>query len=197
MPQARIVCGWKASIEVDALVIRGAAEIVGAVEDDVARLGPEARALEQQPERHAGPFPDRAPPLDAIVAGDLGPRGQPPDPVQGQRQRPVHQAIDNESPIGEARGDMRLIGGRARHGVAVGAEEGRHVRRRKFPRQRRPVDHQPLHAYGEILGGRLNGLKRRRAADPVAARQQQPARARAKRGDHPATRDHDFSSGRR
>src|SRR3954468_12913254 len=70
--------------QVDALIIRNAAEIVGAVEDDVARLAPEPGAVKHQPQRQSGPLADRAPALDAIVAGDLGARGEPPDPVQGQ-----------------------------------------------------------------------------------------------------------------
>src|SRR4051812_37007526 len=66
--------------EIDALIIRIAAEIVGAVEDYVAHLLPQPGAMQQQPQRHARPFADRAPALDAIVAGDLGARREPPDP---------------------------------------------------------------------------------------------------------------------
>ena len=58
-------------VEIDALVVGGALKIVGAMEDDVARLVGELRLVEHGGQRRAGPFADGAPALDAIVPGDL------------------------------------------------------------------------------------------------------------------------------
>src|SRR5688572_31489353 len=57
--------------QVDALVIGRAPEIVGAMKDDEARLGPQLRPLEQRAKRHAGPLADRTPALNAVVPRDL------------------------------------------------------------------------------------------------------------------------------
>src|SRR4051812_45347818 len=58
--------------QTDALIISRPAEIVIAMEDDVARGARQAGKLQDRAEHRTGPLPDRAPPLDAIVAGDLG-----------------------------------------------------------------------------------------------------------------------------
>ncbi len=71
--------------QVDALIIGPAAEAIHAVEDDVARLVAQPRLVEQQRQRHAGPFADRRPALDAVVAGDLGAARHAPDLVERER----------------------------------------------------------------------------------------------------------------
>src|SRR5258708_2847821 len=68
--------------QVDALIVADALGIdtelaaiiqgTGAMEHDKAGLGPDTYARQHPGERHAGPFADAAPALDAIMAGDLG-----------------------------------------------------------------------------------------------------------------------------
>src|ERR1700712_4524084 len=59
--------------QVDRFVIGRGAEAVGAVEHRVARLRQQSGQRQDRAELRALPLADRAPPLDAIVAGDLGP----------------------------------------------------------------------------------------------------------------------------
>ena len=62
--------------EVDALVIGPAAQRVGAAEDDELRFRLEPGHVEQVLQLRPGPLADRAPALDAIVPGNLGPLRQ-------------------------------------------------------------------------------------------------------------------------
>src|ERR1700732_1948792 len=70
--------------QVDALIVADALGIdaelavvqgVRAMEYDKAGLGPDAGARQDLRKRHAGPFADAAPALDAIMPSDLGARG--------------------------------------------------------------------------------------------------------------------------
>ena len=143
--------------EVDALIIRPAAEPVGAVEDDVAGLIAQARGIEQQRQRHPGPFADRRPALDAIVAGDLRAPRHRPDLAERQRQRAADEAVHRQPPIGEAAGGEALIIRRVRSGRAVGAEDGGHLGGRIFAGHRRAVGDQPLRPHGAPAARRHRG----------------------------------------
>ena len=83
--------------QVDRFIIGPAIERVGAMEDQEARAVLHARHIEDRGQLRSVPFPDRAPPLDAIVAGDLHPLRQRPDigerEVERSRHQPVHSFI--------------------------------------------------------------------------------------------------------
>ena len=62
--------------QVHAFVIRLVAEAIRTVEDDILRPRAEARVVEDARQLNAVPFADRAPALDAVMPGDLGPVGR-------------------------------------------------------------------------------------------------------------------------
>src|SRR5438067_6710251 len=113
--------------QVDALVIGFVAEAVGAVEYDVLRAGAEGGMFEEPPQLDAVPLADRAPALNAVVAGDLGTVRQRSQRPQRDRQRPRDKPVDLEPPVGELLGGMLGIFRRAGHARAVGAEDRRQV----------------------------------------------------------------------
>jgi hypothetical protein len=65
-----------ALIVADALGIGAIVQGVRAMEHDKAGLRPDACARQDLRERHASPFADAAPALDAIMSRDLGARRQ-------------------------------------------------------------------------------------------------------------------------
>src|SRR5258707_11731829 len=64
-PPAEVGLGMIGVDHIDRLVIGLVAEIIRAVKHDIAGRATYPGAVEQQLERHARPFADRAPPLDA------------------------------------------------------------------------------------------------------------------------------------
>src|ERR1700731_4515318 len=73
-----------------AAVIQG----IGAVEDDIVRLRLDAGARQDFGERHAPPFADAAPALDAVMARDLRARGKRAQIVERERKLPIDKAVD-------------------------------------------------------------------------------------------------------
>ena len=118
-------------------IVEGLLERVGAEEGDVARLGLQARRLEDLRQLHALPLADAAPALDAIVAGDLRARGQRAQVGERKLHRPLDQAADFELPVLEAAVAQRDIGRIVGIDRAVRLEPGRDRAWRKFPRHRR------------------------------------------------------------
>jgi hypothetical protein len=172
--------------QIDALVIGRAAEVVGAVQDDVARVRRQPRPLEHGSKRHAGPFADGTPALDAVVAGDLGARGHRAQLRERERLRRPDQAVDDEAIVGEVLRGLTGPLAAPRPRVAVGAEVGRHVGLGVFARQRRAAE-QPLDAVAQPLARGQDLLPGRALAQHIAAREQ--ARGATEREQAPAGQD--------
>ena len=110
---------------------------VEAVEHDVARLGPQPGPAQHRRQPRPLPLADRRPALDAVVLGDLGPRGAGAQVRQAERQGPFHQPVDDQ-PVGRegrAQGERqdtqqhRFVGPELRHrGQYMPKMELRHYR---------------------------------------------------------------------
>ena len=92
--------------QIDAFVILSGAvkrlfQNVGAMEDHEPGGGKKRGPREHDSQRNALPFADRAPPFDAVMAGDLGPLRQVPQIRERQFQRLGDQPIDAQAPSGE------------------------------------------------------------------------------------------------
>ncbi len=183
--------------EVDALVVGGAGEIVGTVEDQVARLRLKSGLGQEVAERHAGPFADGAPALDAVVAGDLGAGRHRAKLGEREGLGRLDEAVERELPVGEAGLGVALVVGRVRLGVAVGAELRRHLGGVELASHRLGAD-QPVDVVGEPFARAEHDVAEARAvAEPVTAGQKQRRRGEAGRGEELAAGDHGFSFGRR
>ena len=126
-------------------------------------------------ERHAGPLADRAPALDAVVAGDLGAPRQAHDLRRATGQRPLHQPVDRAAASRRsARRRAGDIPSPCGIGVAVGPEHRRQVGCGEFARQARPVGDQPLRLHRQPLGRAQRRAEGRAVVEPVAAGEQQP-----------------------
>lgn len=113
--------------EINALIVGHPGEVIGAVQDHVARRRLHLDLVQHRAKRNPGPLPDRAPPFNAVVAGDLG-AGRPGAQIgQGIGPWRLDQPIDRQPPIGEPLRGMALILGRARQGIAVGPEVRRYL----------------------------------------------------------------------
>src|SRR5205085_3522665 len=98
--------------QVDALIIRPLAIAIQAMEDDVARLVPEAGAVEDQGKRRPGPFADRRPALDAVVAGELGAARLALELGEREQERAADEPVHLESPVREPAGGEAIVIGR-------------------------------------------------------------------------------------
>src|SRR5712675_693769 len=81
--------------------VRGPFINVGAVEDNEPGGGEKRGALKHNPEWHALPFADGAPPFDAVMARDLGSLRQVPQIRERQFQGTGDQPVDAQTPIGK------------------------------------------------------------------------------------------------
>ena len=129
---------------VHALVIGAAIERVSTAEDDEVRLLAHPCHVEQRRKLRAGPFGNRAPPFDAIVAGDLRALRECFQFVEAEAQRSVDQPADREPPIGKAVRQPFAILRRIDRDRAVAANVGRAFVRcifgsKSLPRRQRTV----------------------------------------------------------
>jgi hypothetical protein len=113
--------------QVDALVVAaigpgGLVQGVVAVEHKVARLGLQAGARQQRLKFRSRPLADGRPAFDAVVPGDLGAGRKLAQIGEAERQRMVHQAVDDQLPVRKAAGDEGAVIGVRRIYGAVGAE---------------------------------------------------------------------------
>ena len=161
---------------------RVVAVLVGALEPDIfgAHIG--ADQLQEVAQRRAGPAADRAPALDADMAGDLLDLRQGVEFVQRPRLLVLDEAAHFQLPaLAVDRGRFVKI--------VIGVERKRFCDRAlgKGRRQRVRIEHPGLHGvveFRDLLEHLLGG----RAVDDVAAREQrQRAEARAS-GDEAAAR---------
>ena len=174
--------GVKGVDQVDAFVILacavgGAFIVVGAMEhgETSRRLEPGARQYAGQ--RNALPLADRAPALDAIVTGDLGSLRHRAEIGQRKIERPDHEPVNAQPPIGEPRFLQGRIRGRVRRMGAVDLEVGRKIVSGKFAGQGSPAAQQPLHAIGQPLGRAENLPEARGLREPVATAEQDGSQA--------------------
>src|SRR6516165_7469117 len=87
-----------------AAIVASLAEIVRAIEYDLACLGFELCLVEQGFERHASPFTVAAPPFHAVVPGDLRSRWHAAQLCQRKLERLADETADLKLPIGESVG---------------------------------------------------------------------------------------------
>jgi len=133
-----------AEADAEAAHIRELARAEGHAEG--VAFGREAGLGQHVAELDAGPLADGAPAFIAIVHGDLGARRQSLDLVKRKGERPAHQPIDRQPPIGELRDHHLEIGEAGRHGGAVERKIRRNVRDRELPRKRLCGQQQALNA---------------------------------------------------
>ena len=176
-----MVCGWNASTSAIELIVfavlgAGPAEIVGAIEHDIARVRHELRRLEQSAERHTLPLADAAPALDAIVPGDLRARRHGAEIGKRQFKLLFDQAPDHELPVGESIRHVGLVVCVVRIGRAVGLEVARDLSLAIFACQRLRREDRALGDAGQRLGRIENAPDPRLVRKIVAAAEQHGAR---------------------
>ena len=112
---------------VEALVIqiRPTVGVICTVKNHEARGICRTHPIKQIRQRNAGPLPDTAPTLDAIVTSDLGSRGHLPKRRQRQRHRLFDQPVDGQTPVGESILDPGTIVILLRVGSAIGTKHRR------------------------------------------------------------------------
>src|SRR5690606_15457609 len=139
-------------VEVTAFVVRHAAKIVGAAEDDEAGLFLEAGRVEDRRELRTGPLTDRTPAFDAVMAGDLRTLGKGADLVHRQAERAIDQPAHLEPPLGEIGGLVSAVEVGFDVGVAVAPEIRRDVGRRILAGHSRTSPEQTVRAAVEPFG---------------------------------------------
>src|SRR5690606_10304829 len=139
-------------VEVTAFVVRHAAKIVGAAEDDEAGLFLEAGRVEDRRELRTGPLTDRTPAFDAVMAGDLRPLGKGADLVHRQAERAIDQPAHLEPPLGEIGGLVSAVEVGFDVGVAVAPEVGGNIGDRILAGHRLSAAKQAVRAAVKLFG---------------------------------------------
>src|SRR5512143_349867 len=138
--------------DVDAFVIRLRAIVllrIGAMKYDITGRGQGLRARQHLVQRHAGPLRNCAPPLDAVVAGDLRPARHGLEVGERIPARLRDETVDLQPPVDETVCRQRVIRGALWPGSTVAAEWAADVGLGELLRERVAADDQALRDPGQ------------------------------------------------
>jgi hypothetical protein len=76
-------------------------QVVEGIEDDVPRARADANEVEDLRELHTRPFGDERPSFFAGLVRDLAGRGKARDVGEGERRRPLNEAVNGQFPVCE------------------------------------------------------------------------------------------------